>query len=500
MKTIGKYQILKEIGCSTAGKTYIAFDNLRKTELALKVLESSAMVTAELKDEFCRDLTACAELQHPHLAKIRDVGEVDAVLYIATNLLGGADLRTQLEEQRVIPLARKLGLMAQVCDGLAAAHSKGIAHGNIKPANIFISAGGDAQVVDFGTGRWLWLILSAGARPDKLFPNYFAPEQVLGQPFDARSDLFSTALVLYEWLTGKYPFQVPAGLIPRELVHTELEPLRKMTPELPEGLEQLVARALNKDREQRVQTAAEFADGLRVIIRQLEAENEAAAPPVPVVAAPAPPPIPASLVPTTTAAAAPLPQPTATTAPLPLPTIATAPLPLPTVTKAPLPRRTFATAGVAPPVAQAGRSSLFRKRLIVYSIAGVLALCAFGTLLSRQNMRGSESKPPGPAASVRTIDPVTQAKLAPQAKAVILPPAAKPTLTTTGTSAAVAPVNPTVDETALLAQIKSAWQAGSYARAMRLVNQILAANPDSAEARIWKKRIRSSQDAEEDMK
>jgi hypothetical protein len=150
-------------------------------------------------------------------------------------------------------------------------------------------------------------------------------------------------------------------------------------------------------------------------------------------------------------------------------------------------------------VTQTGRSSLFRKRLIVYSIAGVLALCAFGTLLSRQNMRGSESKPPGPAASVRTIDPVTQAKPAPQAKAVILPPA-KPTITTTGTSAAVAPVNPTVDETVLLAQIKSAWQAGAYTRAMRLVNQILAVNPDSAEARIWKKRIRSSQDAEEDMK
>jgi hypothetical protein len=147
----------------------------------------------------------------------------------------------------------------------------------------------------------------------------------------------------------------------------------------------------------------------------------------------------------------------------------------------------------------ARRSSLLRKRLIVYSIAGVLAVCAFWTLLSRQNMRASQSKPPAPAASVRTFDPVTQAKPAPQTKTVT-PPPAKPTVAIPGTSAAVAPVNPAVDETALLAQIKSAWQAGSYTRAMRLVNQILAANPDSAEARIWKKRIRSSQDAEEDMK
>jgi serine/threonine protein kinase len=496
MKTIGKYQILKEIGCSTAGKTYIAFDNLRKHELALKVLESSAMVTAELKDEFCRDLTACVELQHAHLAKIRDVGEVDAVLYIARDLLAGADLRAQLEEQRVIPLARKLELMAQVCDGLAAAHLKGIAHGNIKPGNLFIAANGDAEVLDFGTGRWLWLILSAGARPEKLYPNYFAPEQILGQPFDARSDVFSTALVMYEWLTGKYPFPVPAGLIPREIVHTELEPLRKTTLDIPEGLSQLVTRALNKDREQRVQTAAEFGDGLRGIIRQLEAENAAAAPHIPVVAAPTPPiPLPPAL-PQPTAATAPPPQPAVATPSLPQPRVTTAPLPLPTVTKVPLPRRTFET---VPPVAQPGRSTLFRKRLIVYSIAGVLALFAFWTLLSRQNIRASQGKLPAPAASVRKIDPVSSAKPALQAKAVT-PLPVKPTVVTTGTAAVVAPVNPAVEETALLAQVKSAWQAGAYTRATRLVNQILASNPDSAEARLWKKRIRSSQDAEEDMK
>jgi len=460
MKTIGKYQILKEIGCSTAGKTYTALDNLRKTELALKVLDSSAMVTAELKDEFCRDLTACAELHHPHLAKIRDVGEVDAVLYIATDLLAGADLRTQLEEQLAIPLARKLDLMAQVFDGLAAAHAKGIAHGNIKPGNIFIVSGDDAQVLDFGTGRWLWLILSAGARPEKLFPNYFAPEQILGQPFDARSDVFSTSLVLYEWLAGKYPFQVPAGLIPREIVHTELESLRKMDPEIPEALEQLVARGLNKDREQRVQTAAEFANGLRGIIRQLEPERAVAAQPVPI----------------------------STSLPPPIPP----PVPMPTPTAA--------TAAVAPAVARAGRSSLFRKRLIVYSIAGVLALCAFGTLLSRQNMRASQSKRPTPAASVRTINPVTQAKPVPPAKPLTPPPAQSTAVTTAATPAtAVAPL-PAVEEAALLAQTKSAWQAGAYTRAMRLVNQILAANPDSTEARMWKKRIRSSQDAEEEMK
>jgi len=230
MKTIGKYQILEEIGSSAAGKTYRVRDSLRKTELAVKVLDSSATLTTELREEFCGDLAACAELRHPHLAKTQDVGEVDAALYVATELIAGADLRTHFEEHRELPLIRKLELMAGGCEGIAAAHSKGITHGNIKPSNIIISAGGAAQILDFGTGRWLCLTLSAGARPEKLYPNYFAPEQILGQPFDARSDVFSIALVLYEWLTGKYPFQVAASLIPREIVHAEFEPLRKCAP------------------------------------------------------------------------------------------------------------------------------------------------------------------------------------------------------------------------------------------------------------------------------
>ena len=122
MKSVGKYQILEDLGSSAAGKTYRVRDTL--CEFALKVLDSSSTVTAESKDEFCRDLAACALLQHPRLVKTHDVGEADGVVYIATNLLAGADLRTQLDEHRAIPLARKLELMAQVCAGLAAAHSK----------------------------------------------------------------------------------------------------------------------------------------------------------------------------------------------------------------------------------------------------------------------------------------------------------------------------------------------------------------------------------------
>jgi len=495
MMTIGKYQILGEIGSSASGKTYRACDSSRKIEVALKVLDSAATVTAELKDEFCRDLAACAELRHPHLAMTREIGEADGALYIATELLPGADLRTQFEEHRSIPLERKLELMARICDGLAAAHSKGIAHGNIKPGNILITAGGDAQVLDFGIGRWLWLILAAGARPEKLFANYFAPEQILGQPFDARSDVFSTALVLYEWLTGKYPFQVPDSLIPREIVHTQLESLRKVAPEIPEALDQLVARALHKDRGQRVQTAAEFAQGLRGIIQQLDRAPGASIP-LPhghgsVPAEPAEPSRPeaSSAADLVRGQAEGLQQPHAKGALVLAPVITPAPAPILTPTPAVI------SVAAIPATPRANQSSLFRKRLIVYSIAAVLAICAFVALLSRQNIRASQSKRPEPSAPVRTIE----AKPEPQAND---PVPAQPTAVATAAtpSAAASPPIPTPEETALLAQIKSAWQAGYYTSAMRLVNQLLTVNPTSAEARAWKKKIRSAQVAEEEMK
>ncbi len=440
MKTIGKYQILGEIGSSATGKTYRVRDELHKTDLALKVLESSSTVTPELKDEFCRDLAAFAELKHPRLVKTHEVGEADGALYVATDLLAGVDLRTLLDQHRVIPLPTKLELMAQVCDGLAAAHSKGIAHGNIKPTNIFM-AGADAQVLDFGTGRWLCLILTAGARPENLFPNYFAPEQILGEPFDARSDVFSTALVLHEWLTGKYPFQVQSGLIPREIVHTQLESLRKVAPEIPEALDQLIAGALKKNREQRVQTAAEFASGLRRIMT------------------------PAVLV-------------------------VEAPLPVPTVVVA-----------AAPAVVQAGSSSSLLRSVLIYSIAGVLVLFAVLALLARQSMRASQNNQrPSAGASVRRIEKLTPANSTPQAKPI--EPEAQPTVVapTSAPGVAVAPPVPAFDEAALLTQVNSAWEAGAYARAMRVVNQILTVNPYNAAARSWKKKIRTAQLAEEAMK
>jgi serine/threonine-protein kinase len=512
MKAIGKYQIIDEIGTGAAGTTYRVRDTAGERELALKVLYSSPSTTPETKDQFCRNLASYAELRHPHIAKVQDLGEADGALYVATELLNGIDLRRHFEERRVLPLEEKLEFIAEVADALTVPHSRGIAHGNLKPGNIFIVAGKNAKILDFGSGKWLEVIMAAGVKPSALLPHYLAPEQVLGEPFDARSDIFSMAVILYELLTGKYPFQGTPNLIPREIVHSEPEPLRKLDPQIPEELERLVARVLLKDREQRLQSAAEFAAGLNSIAQNVRDSRTASEP----VAIPAAPPVevaPAAPL----APAAPVAKPAQSIAQAPQPPImvpSTPPLSPPavpaaiTVPPSPVPPQPPAApekpalAAIksaaqegrkkAVPAAKAGQ---LRKRVIPIAVAGLLAIVIFGTLLSRQHSQASQQKSEAPVVQPNIV-PSTVASSEPVPVTIQPVEAAQPQpAPQTPAASSVVEVKP-APEVILRGQVKSLWEAGKYAQALGLVDAILAENPAQAEARAWKKKIRAAQEAE----
>ncbi len=425
MTSIGKYKLLDEMGVGAVGTTYHATDSFRNREIVLKVLNPAIIGSPELRDQICRDLSASAELRHPHIVKVRDLGEVDGAIYVATELLNGVDLRWHIE-RRILSLADKIDLMVQVCGALAFAHSKGVAHGNIKPGNIFVT-GKDATILDFGIGKCLASIVEAGGRPGALLPNYLAPEQILGKPFKPKSDVFSVAVVLYE-LLAKYPFPADANLITREIVHTTPEPLRKLDPEIPEELEQLVIRALEKDPEKRLERADEFAAGLYLISQKLRGPGVAPA----AVASPEPPVelAPPAFAPTFASAA---PAPVATpvvTAPLAAPPAPSVP-PAPSNVAPNVSEGTPASAAKRAPAPQPKRP---KTRWIPYVIAAVLTFCISLTFFSRQSMHASQSKAPdpmiavqppsGPAAQQQAPAPASQTP-APVAAAEV-PPTSEP--------------------------------------------------------------------------
>ncbi len=482
MTSIGKYKLLDEMGVGAVGTTYRASDTFRNREMVLKVLNPAIIGSPELRGQICRDLSASAELRHLHIVKVRDLGEVDGAIYIATELLNGVDLRWHID-RRILSLADKIDLMVQVCGALAFAHSKGVAHGNIKPGNIFVT-GKDATVLDFGIGKCLASIVEAGGRPGALLPNYFAPEQVLGKPFKPKSDVFSAAVVLYELLV-KYPFPADANLIAREIVHTAPEPLHKLDPEIPEELEQLVIRALEKDPEKRLERADEFAAGLYLISQKLRgpgAPPAAIAPPEPPVALAAP-----AFAPTFSS-----PSPAPVAAP-----VASAPRPAVTPTPAPaLKTAPNATEGTtAAKRAPTPKATSSKTRWIPYAIAAVLTFCISLTFFSRQNMRASQSKAPASA----VIQPPSAAPVAAQQVASPPPQLPAPAAAEALPASDPAPAKPS-EEQVLLTQVKALWATGKYAQAMEKVDELLTSHPDYMDGRIWKKKIRSAQEAEAAMK
>ncbi|HEX5228607.1 MAG TPA: protein kinase [Bryobacteraceae bacterium] len=554
MKSIGKYQVIEELGAGPTGKTYRARDSFRHRELAVKVLDPVPGLSTEGKEQFCAYLGSCAELTHRHIAKVLDLGEVDEGIFIATEWRSGQDLTKFLAENPDLTLDQKLGIIAQVAEGLGFAHSRGVAHGNLKPSNLFIDASRDASILDFGIAKWLAALLEAGGRPQGLVASYLAPEQVLGQPFDARSDIFALGLMLYECAAGKYPFSGDPGLVPRDIVHTEAQPLRQINPQAPEELETLVTRALHKDPQQRLQTAEEFASGLYIAAQHLRRAAAAALEP-----APSSPPssdlhlamIPPALSPQASIPQmAPEPAPerepvatpmdlssTASSQPAPSeapprerpqdaesearpwtarsyaavretprdtpprsspPSVTDLRRPAPLTAPEPfVPPQSFLPPPPMPEMPIPAKPHKFGKGVLVAVAGLVLAAVIFGTLVSRQNLRASQNRShPAPAAAVEPVPeiakPVAPREQAPPPPVHEVKPAEPQVSAPANTEASAKQI--------LNGPVRTLWESGRYAQALLYVNQVLASDPTNEAAQSWKKKIREAQAAEAALK
>ena len=269
-QSISHYRIVAKLGAGGMGVVYKAEDTTLERTVALKFLAQHLLDDEEAKERFLREARAAAALSHPNICTVYEIGEADGKTFIAMEFLEGESLEEHITKG---PLSLKdaLDFARQTADGLQAAHSKGVLHRDVKPANILISPEGRATVMDFGLAR-----LTEASRLTKLDTAmgtvaYMSPEQGQGMEVDNRTDIWALGCVLYQMVSGQRPFQgqYDQALL-YEIVHQEPAPLTGLRTGVPVEMEFIATKCLAKDAEDRYQAAKEVAVDLRTLAEKLK--------------------------------------------------------------------------------------------------------------------------------------------------------------------------------------------------------------------------------------
>lgn len=276
---VGRYRILAELGRGAMGVVYRAEDPLLNRSVAIKtiIMSADAEERAEYEARFYQEAKAAGGLNHPNVITVHDIGREGEIAYMAMELLEGVDLRETMKHGRR-PLRTALDLAAQVADGLAFAHERGVVHRDIKPGNIMIVRDRHAKIMDFGIASIRISDVKTQAGAILGSPRYMSPEQVRGQRADHRSDIYSLGVVIYELTAGEPPFSAAHVTQLMHMVATATpRPPSSANAAVPPMLDLIVAKALEKDPDARYQSAAELAADLRACLAGLSEEPGAGA-------------------------------------------------------------------------------------------------------------------------------------------------------------------------------------------------------------------------------
>jgi len=260
LEKISHYQILKKIGSGGMGDVYLAEDTRLKRRVAIKILTGRFAQDAAKVSRFEQEAQAASALNHPNILTVYDVGSIDGLPYIVTEYISGTTLRERLNQGK-LPARAALDIAVDVAKALAVAHEANIVHRDIKPENLMLRSDGYIKILDFGLAKIVESEFRENAlvitEPGQILgtPKYMSPEQIRGMDVDARSDIFSLGVVLYEMLTGVPPFDGPTiSDIVASVLRNEPKAVRELAPGLSMQADHIVNRALNKDPEARYQT------------------------------------------------------------------------------------------------------------------------------------------------------------------------------------------------------------------------------------------------------
>lgn len=239
----GRYEIRELVGVGGMANVYRAYDVIEDRVVAVKILRDEYAQNEEFLRRFKNESKAISVLSHPNIVKIYDVSFSDRLNSIVMEYVDGITLKEYIEQQRVLPYREALHFTVQILRALQHAHSKGVVHRDIKPQNIMLMSDGTIKVTDFGIARFARS--ESRSLTDKAIGSvhYISPEQASGAPSDARSDLYSVGVMLFEMLTGKLPFEAdsPVSVAIKQIQSQPLRP-RALNPDIPEGLEQIIIR------------------------------------------------------------------------------------------------------------------------------------------------------------------------------------------------------------------------------------------------------------------